>query len=63
MDQPDTRAILFVGSQMAVGGSQMVLLQLAGWFHARGYRVVVAFFYDRDGAGWNLAGALSFSFD
>lgn len=49
MGKPDTRAILFVGTQMAVGGSQMVLLQLAAWFHARGYRVVAAFFYDRDG--------------
>ncbi len=27
----------------------MVLLQLADWFHAQGYHVAAAFFYDRDG--------------
>jgi glycosyltransferase involved in cell wall biosynthesis len=49
MSKPNPRTILLVGTQMAVGGSQMVLLQLAGWFHAQGYHVVTAFFYDRDG--------------
>jgi len=38
---------------MAVGGAQKVLLQLATWFHQRGYRVMAVFFYDRD----NLAAA------
>lgn len=38
---------------MAVGGAQKVLLQLAGWFHQRGCRVMAIFFYDRD----NLAAA------
>ena len=33
---------------MAVGGAQKVLLQLAAWFHQRGYRVMAVFFYDRD---------------
>ena len=41
--------ILFLGTQMAVGGSQHVLLTLARWFHQHGYRVVAAFIYDRDG--------------
>ncbi|MEJ5202886.1 MAG: glycosyltransferase, partial [Anaerolineales bacterium] len=49
MSKPNPQTILFVGSQMAVGGSQMVLLQLADWFHAQGYHVAAAFFYDRDG--------------
>jgi glycosyltransferase involved in cell wall biosynthesis len=34
---------------MAVGGAQRVLLDQADWFHTHGHRVVVAFFYDRDG--------------
>ncbi|MCA2001024.1 MAG: glycosyltransferase family 4 protein [Chloroflexi bacterium] len=41
-------SILFLGTQMAVGGAQKVLLDQAGWFHARGHRVTAAFFYDRD---------------
>lgn len=41
--------ILFLGTQMAVGGSQHVLLTLARWFHQNGYQVVAAFIYDRDG--------------
>lgn len=42
-------SILFLGTQMAVGGAQRILLDQADWFHAHGYRVVVVFFYDRDG--------------
>lgn len=42
-------SILFLGSQMATGGAQNVLLTLAQWFQQQGYCVVVAFFYDRDG--------------
>jgi glycosyltransferase involved in cell wall biosynthesis len=42
-------SILFLGTQMAVGGAQRVLLDQADWFHAQGHRVVVAFLYDRDG--------------
>jgi glycosyltransferase involved in cell wall biosynthesis len=41
-------SILFLGTQMAIGGAQRVLLDQADWFHAHGYRVVVAFLYDRD---------------
>jgi glycosyltransferase involved in cell wall biosynthesis len=40
--------ILFLATQMAVGGSQHVLLTLAHWFHQRECRVIVAFLYDRD---------------
>jgi glycosyltransferase involved in cell wall biosynthesis len=41
-------SILFVGTQMATGGAQKVLLDQAQWFHARGHIVTAAFFYDRD---------------
>ena len=40
--------ILFLGSQMAVGGAQMLLFYQAQWFYQQGYRVEVAFLYDRD---------------
>ncbi len=43
------KSILFLGSQMAVGGAQRVLLTQAQWFHEKGYRVTVAFFYDKEG--------------
>ncbi len=42
-------SILFLGTQMTVGGAQKVLLSQAGWFHQRGYPVTVAFFYDKEG--------------
>jgi len=41
-------SILFLGTQMAVGGAQKVLLSQAEWFHQRGYPVTVAFFYDKE---------------
>lgn len=44
-----SKSILFLGSQMAVGGAQRVLLMQAKWFHERGYRVTAAFFYDKEG--------------
>ena len=44
-----TFSILLLGTQMAVGGAQKVLLDQANWFHSHGHRVTVAFFYDRDG--------------
>jgi|APSaa5957512622_1039677.scaffolds.fasta_scaffold10746_2 glycosyltransferase involved in cell wall biosynthesis len=49
-----TLSILFLGTQMTIGGAQRVLLTQAEWFHARGYRVTVAFFYDKDNlrAAW-----------
>lgn len=43
-----TKSVLFLGSQMAVGGAQRVLLTQALWFHEKGYRVTVAFFYDKE---------------
>lgn len=42
-------SILFLGTQMSVGGAQKVLLSQAEWFHQRGYPVTVAFFYDKEG--------------
>lgn len=41
-------ALLFTGSQIAIGGAQKALLTTAEWFHARGYPVQAAFYYDRD---------------
>jgi glycosyltransferase involved in cell wall biosynthesis len=41
-------SILFLGTQMAVGGAQQVLLSQASWFFQRGYNVTAAFFYDKE---------------
>jgi glycosyltransferase involved in cell wall biosynthesis len=41
-------SILLVGTQMAVGGAQKVLLDQARWFHERGHKVTAAFFYDKE---------------
>jgi glycosyltransferase involved in cell wall biosynthesis len=41
--------ILLLGTQMAVGGAQRVLLDQADWFHSHGHTVAAAFLYDRDG--------------
>lgn len=40
--------ILFLGTQMAVGGAQKVLLEQAAWFHEHGHRVTVMFIYDKE---------------
>lgn len=40
--------IFLVGTQMATGGAQKVLLDQAGWFHAQGHKVSVVFFYDKE---------------
>jgi glycosyltransferase involved in cell wall biosynthesis len=40
--------IVLLGSQMAVGGAQRVLLDQACWFHENGYQVTAAFFYDKE---------------
>ncbi|KAA3646318.1 MAG: glycosyltransferase family 1 protein [Chloroflexi bacterium] len=45
----DKPPILFLGTQMARAGAQEVLLTQARWFHAQGYSVQVAFFYDKEG--------------
>lgn len=41
-------SILLVGTQMATGGAQKVLLDQAGWFHAQGHKVTAVFFYDKE---------------
>lgn len=42
-------SILLLGTQMATGGAQKLLLEQAAWFEAHGHRVRAVFFYDRDG--------------
>ena len=49
VSRQDKASILFLGSQMAIGGAQHLLLEQARWFHQRGYRVAAAFFYDKEG--------------
>ena len=41
-------SILLLGTQMAVGGAQKVLLDQAGWFHKQGHKVLAAFIYDKE---------------
>ena len=41
--------ILLLGSQMATGGAQRVLLDQGRWFAAHGHTVHAAFWYDREG--------------
>ena len=41
-------SILLVGTQIATGGAQKVLLDQAQWFRQRGHKVSTVFFYDRD---------------
>ncbi len=56
--EPRPRGVtLLLGSQMAVGGSQMMLLSMARWLQERGYPVTAAFLYDRDGlfAQWKAS--------
>ena len=52
-NRPATRklSILLVGTQMALGGAQRLLLDQARWFHAHGHRVAAAFLYDKEGLG------------
>jgi glycosyltransferase involved in cell wall biosynthesis len=47
--------ILFLGTQMAVGGAQKVLFLQADWFQSQGYNVVTAYFYDKENLkdAWN----------
>lgn len=42
-------SILLIGTQMAIGGAQRGLFDQAGWFKSHGCKVVVAFFYDKEG--------------
>lgn len=41
-------SIVLLGTQMAVGGAQKLLLEQALWFQTHGHKVTVLFFYDRD---------------
>jgi glycosyltransferase involved in cell wall biosynthesis len=41
--------LLFLGTQMAVGGAQRMLMIQAAWFKAQGYPIWVAYFYDKEG--------------
>lgn len=41
-------SIVLLGTQMAVGGAQKLLLEQALWFQSQGHRVTILFFYDRD---------------
>lgn len=52
-----TLSILFLGSQMATGGAQKVLLDQARWFHEHGYKVTVMYLYDKEGlqAKWQAS--------
>jgi glycosyltransferase involved in cell wall biosynthesis len=39
--------MIFLGTQMEVGGSQKNLLAHAQWFHEKGHKVAAVFFYDK----------------
>lgn len=41
-------SIILLGTQMAVGGAQKLLLEQALWFQQHGHKVTALFFYDRD---------------
>lgn len=41
-------SIVLLGTQMAVGGAQKLLLEQALWFQQHGHKVTALFFYDRD---------------
>lgn len=42
-------SILLLGTQMATGGAQRVLLDQARWFHEHGHKVTAMFLYDKEG--------------
>ncbi len=42
-------SILLLGTQMATGGAQRVLLDQARWFHEHGHKVSIIFLYDKEG--------------
>ncbi len=54
------KSILLLGTQITVGGAQRVLLTQAEWFHASGYSVTAAFFYDKDNTRTQWASAYPF---
>ena len=42
-------SILLIGTQMTIGGAQRGLFDQARWFKSQGCKVVVTFFYDKEG--------------
>ena len=50
-------SILLLGTQIATGGAQKVLLDQAQWFHQHGHQVFAMFFYDKENlhARWQSA--------
>jgi glycosyltransferase involved in cell wall biosynthesis len=60
LNPSQTCKILFIGTQMTVGGAQRVLLQLANWFHHKGYAVTAVFIYDLDGLSSTWQGEYPF---
>ncbi len=42
-------SVLLLGTQMATGGAQRVLLDQALWFHEHGHKVTAMFLYDKEG--------------
>jgi len=42
-------AITFLGTQMATGGAQRMMLLQARWFHQQSYPMFAIFFYDKEG--------------
>jgi hypothetical protein len=48
VDNGKGKPTLLLGSQMAMGGSQQVLLRQSFWFFQRGYAVTAAFLYDKE---------------
>ena len=48
IDNGKGQPILLLGSQMATGGSQQVLLRQSAWFFQHGYAVTAAFLYDKE---------------
>ena len=54
---PVQEKILLLGANLAQGGAQAVLMNLAAWIHQQKVPVVAAFMYDRDGLAseWQAA--------
>ena len=63
-DFPDNErkhfSILLIGTQMAIGGAQRGLFDQAHWFKSHGCKVVVAFFYDKEGFHQKWSQAVDF---
>jgi len=53
-------SILLVGTQMALGGAQRLLLDQARWFYSHGHRVSAAFLYDKQSLGQVWSRGLDF---